>query len=270
MEGTPKFTDHDANQKHRPLDTTRFGEPEPVVLRFLDRVAAGRPRDSVRILDVGCGRGSRVAWLCDAGWDAWGADIVEDYIEAGRPYFDRRGFGAERLKAIDGELPFEEEAFDVVLSDQVVEHVQDLDGFVAGIARVSRRGSAGLHVYPATMRPLEPHLRQPLVHWLPRGTPRRAAIGAATRAGVGVNYFAERGKREQARIFAEFSEGETCYRLLGNVVRTFDEHGFATDTGSLPREKMRERLAGLPPSAVAAAASVYSRFLHTYLATTRR
>lgn len=264
----PKFTDHEQNLKHKPLDDTTRGRPEPVILDFLRNAAARAPLSTMRILDVGCGRGSRVAWLIDEGWDAWGCDIVEDYLESARPFFSRRGWQADRLRLITGsELPFDAASFDVILSDQVIEHVADLDAFVAGIARVQRPAAHGMHVFPATWRPVEPHLRAPLVHWLPKGKARHAAISVAVRAGLSVDYFSQFDATTRTAIYARFSDEETYYRPRRQIRRAFEAHGMKTFMRSPARDKVHARLPVLPGPFVHPAAAVYSLMLQTYVTT---
>jgi SAM-dependent methyltransferase len=64
-------------------------------------------------------------------------------------------------------LPFEDEAFDVVFSNAVVEHVGgavEQRQFVAEALRVGRRAFI---TTPNRAFPVEVHTRLPLVHWLP-------------------------------------------------------------------------------------------------------
>jgi SAM-dependent methyltransferase len=269
----PKFTDHPGNRKNQPLDTTSYGAPEPIVLELLQRHKRSS-QGPVRVLDVGCGRGSRVAWLCEQGWDAWGYDVVPAYIASGRPFFDRRGWGGERLRLItaDGDgVPFDDAAFDIVLSHMVIEHVADLESFVAGVARVTKLGGVGLHAFPAAFRPIEPHLHQPFVHWLPKGRIRRAAITAAVRTGLGVDYFSELGVTTKAEIYATFSETETFYRLRRTVARTFAAHGLEVDLREVPERKMQYKLGPyFPGHALPLAALAYSLFMRSYVATVKR
>jgi SAM-dependent methyltransferase len=267
----PKFTDHDENRKNEPLDGTHHGRPEGVLLSLLDEATLRAESRPIKILDVGCGRGSLVAWLCANGWDAWGCDVVDNYLRAGRPWFETNGFGTDRLRMIDGSaLPFEPRSFDVVVSDQVIEHVADLGAFVGGIATVSRAGTLGLHVFPASFRPVEPHLRAPIVHWLPKGRVRRSAIKAAIRVGRSVTHFSNLPLDQRAQVYSEFSDTETFYRLRRTVRRTFETHGIATDLRTPALAKVEERKPGLPAPAQRAAARLYSFAMQTYVRTDQR
>lgn len=267
----PKFTEHDENRKNEPLALADIasGRPSSVVLELLAELARQRPSAQVRVLDIGCGRGLHVGWLCEHGFEAYGADVVSEYIERGRPFFESRGWGADRLRLIDAAgLPFHEEDFDLVISDQVIEHVEDLDHFTAGVASVTRHAGLGLHIFPATLRPVEPHLRQPLVHWLPKGAARRRAIRLAARAGVGVTHFHELGPDAQAAIYAQFSETETFYRSRRKVVAAFQRQGLSVDLNWGPAFKLREKLGSrVPAAAVRPLAGLYGVFSQTYVLT---
>ena len=64
-------------------------------------------------------------------------------------------------------LPFDDDAFDVVFSNAVIEHVGDTERqrlFVTEALRVGRRVFV---TTPNRLFPIEVHTRLPLVHWLP-------------------------------------------------------------------------------------------------------
>jgi hypothetical protein len=77
------------------------------------------------------------------------------------------------VSASGTELPYRDEAFDVVFSNSVIEHLGSLErqqAFATEIARVGR----GIFVQtPARGFFLEPHLLTPFVHHLPRAWQRR-------------------------------------------------------------------------------------------------
>ena len=69
-------------------------------------------------------------------------------------------------------LPFTDNAFDLVFSNSVIEHVTDQRAFASEVARVGRKFYVQT---PNKWFPVEPHLLTPLVHWLPYGW-RRAML----------------------------------------------------------------------------------------------
>ena len=72
----PTFTSHGGNIKLRSLEEGPR-EPSQVVRRMVDAAhrRSGVAAGSFRVLDVGCGRGDMVAWLCERGFDAYGVDV---------------------------------------------------------------------------------------------------------------------------------------------------------------------------------------------------
>ena len=124
------------------------------------------PEPGTRILDYGCGEGGLMYRLLNLGFDAYGFDIHER--AAYRSPEDRRRFGFlstgtseqtdQRIDRSTFRLPFPDDAFDVVLSTSVLEHVLDLAPVVAEIARVTRTDGITLHMYPSRASLIEPHM----------------------------------------------------------------------------------------------------------------
>src|SRR5258708_36283254 len=92
-----------------------------------------------------------------------------------------------RFVMADGlRLPFRDQAFDVVHSSAVIEHVGSLAGqcaFVGECCRVARR--AVFITTPNRWFPVEFHTVLPLVHWLPK------EIFRALMRGTGRGFFAD-------------------------------------------------------------------------------
>ena len=266
----PSFTDNGIELKNQRIDSP--SAPPPYVQKFLrdTHEALGRPSmSSVRVLDVGCGRGDTVAWLVSQGWDAYGVDISEGYLERGRQYLREVGENPERLRAIreNSTYPFDSEFFDVVLSDQVIEHVADLPAFCREVARVSAPRCSGLHIFPAKWRPMEVHLHMPLVHWLPKGPIRRAGISGALRLGFGVPYFQNLPLTDRLEIFNRFSDTETYYRSASEVADCLAAAGLQCDIVGPSHDKLKFHLPGLPYLATGGLGWVYRNIFSTVINT---
>lgn len=74
---------------------------------------------SARILDIGCGNGSIVWWLQQAGYDnAFGIDVSKEQIEVGR------GLGVKNILQADLNeyLETNKNAYDMIIARDVIEH----------------------------------------------------------------------------------------------------------------------------------------------------
>lgn len=130
----------------------------------------GTVKPDEKVLDFGCGAGSVVKNLRDDGYDAYGCDInfksdeneqaLQMQVQV-QVQMQEQGF----LRKISTEpylLPFDDNSFSVVISDQVFEHVSDYQTVLAEIRRVMKPGGVSLHIFPSRWRPIEPHLFIPL------------------------------------------------------------------------------------------------------------
>jgi ubiquinone/menaquinone biosynthesis C-methylase UbiE len=188
-------------------------------------------RENLRILDWGSGRGRTVIKLLEMGIDAYGVDIAAGPLKNGADAFRRRGEDPEhRLRLInaDASTPFPDGFFHLVLSDQVFEHVQDLDAVVAELKRVTMPGGMGLHFFPAKWRVVEPHLFVPFVHWLPKNRIRRLYLRAMLKRIPVWEGLEGKTPSQRAQVYYEYSVQKTYYRPLRCIRSTLQRAGFRT------------------------------------------
>lgn len=103
-----------------------------------------------QVLDFGCGAGNTVKAYRAAGHNAFGCDIALPAETA-------------ILKLMpDGMIPFPDDFFDLVISESVLEHVNDYDKAASEIYRVLKPGGICVHNFPSRWRPIEPHVYVPL------------------------------------------------------------------------------------------------------------
>lgn len=116
--------------------------------------AAAPGLESARVLDNGCGLGTYVGRLRPLAAEVWGLEYErERAVEAA----ERLG-GADRLVCAAGEdLPFADASFDVILSNEVIEHVRDDGRACAEMVRVLRPGGRAVIFCPNRWYPVEQH-----------------------------------------------------------------------------------------------------------------
>lgn len=112
------------------------------------------------VLDLGCGNSAIIEEYRALGYEAFGCDFA--FIE-GLPVEILHT--NELIRPIEREpyrLPFTDDFFDVVISDQVFEHVKNYDETLSEIRRVLKSGGISLHFFPSRYTPVEPHVCVPL------------------------------------------------------------------------------------------------------------
>lgn len=189
----------------------------------------GVPAGDLRVLDWGCRRGLTVLKLLELGFDACGVDLDERPLRNGAQLMRARGADPDaRLACLapDGRTPFPAGHFHVVISDQVFEHVRDPDVMLAEMARITRPGGARLHFFPARWCLIEPHLRLPCLHWLPKNALRRWYIRILLRRIPEWRELAGRSASEKVHTYCEYSLYKTYYRPLRTLLAALGRHGF--------------------------------------------
>jgi SAM-dependent methyltransferase len=140
------------------------------------------------------------------------------------------------------------DSFHFVFTHDVLEHVADIDAVTAEIARVTAPGGCGFHVYPGRLRPLEPHLFMPFVHWLPKQNPaRKWLIRACIVCGVDPkwDWLATATSERKADAYWAYCNQETFYRTYRRVRGGFNQVGFEVTPVAADHPSLR-RLSILP------------------------
>jgi ubiquinone/menaquinone biosynthesis C-methylase UbiE len=95
-----------------------------------------------RIMEVGCGTGYAMLNLGLAGVldEAWGCDISRGMLDVCQENADRLGITVHLEQADAEHLPYEDNAFDLVIGHAVLHHLPDLDASFREIYRVLSPG----------------------------------------------------------------------------------------------------------------------------------
>jgi 2-polyprenyl-6-hydroxyphenyl methylase/3-demethylubiquinone-9 3-methyltransferase len=173
---------------------------ETLARRF--RAAGPAPLEGLRILDIGCGAGLLSEPLSRLGARVTGLDPAPAAIEAARAHAEATGAELTYRAGTVEELAAKGEKFDAVLAMEVVEHVEDVSGFVATAASlVAPGGILCLSTLNRTAKSFALAIvgAEYVLRWLPRGTHqwerfvtplelmgalRRAGFVASTRKGL--------------------------------------------------------------------------------------
>ncbi|HVZ52464.1 MAG TPA: bifunctional 2-polyprenyl-6-hydroxyphenol methylase/3-demethylubiquinol 3-O-methyltransferase UbiG [Pseudolabrys sp.] len=127
----------------------------------------------LRMLDIGCGAGILSEPLARLGAEMVGADPAEENIAAAKAHAGEGGLSIDYRATTAEALAAAGERFDVVLAMEVVEHVNDVDAFVATCATMVKPG--GLMLAATLNRTLKSFAlaivgAEYVLRWVPRGT----------------------------------------------------------------------------------------------------
>lgn len=129
--------------------------------------------EGLRLLDIGCGGGLLSEPMARLGAEVVGADASETNISVASLHAQEAGLSIDYRATTAEALAEAGETFDIVLAMEIVEHVADLDLFIAETARMVRPG--GLMVLSTINRTPKAFLlailgAEYVLNWLPRGT----------------------------------------------------------------------------------------------------
>jgi SAM-dependent methyltransferase len=198
---------------------------------ILERAASLSRVSAPRILDFGCGRGEVIEMGRQRGLEVYGVD---------RP----GNVPSDRLKIMEGHrIPFDDAFFDVVISNQVFEHVADPPAALAEISRVLKPGGVFLALFPDSSSWFEGHIGLYFVHRMSRGL-AHAYMMLCHRVGFG---YYRRGKtaREWADFMLHQLETDVFYHSP-NDLRRWWEDAFGAPPSPFERDFMVFRLEQSP------------------------
>ncbi len=89
--------------------------PYPELASFVFRNEPKRPRNEIRILEIGCGPGNNLWYLAHEGFSVAGTDSSGIALEFARRRLEADGLSAELRDAAFPHVPFAHESFDFVL-----------------------------------------------------------------------------------------------------------------------------------------------------------
>lgn len=174
--------DH-ANEERSRLPHVVLDAPSRVLKaeKIVALLGAERFAKARRVLEIGCGSGVIASTLKRMGapdLEVHAVDVVDSRLT-------QDGF---EFRLVEGTtLPYDDDAFDVVITNHVIEHVGDIDAqlhHLSEIRRVLRKDGRVYLAVPNAWRLVEPHFRLPFLSWLPR----RLADRYVRATGKGTHY----------------------------------------------------------------------------------
>ena len=145
-----KFYDRDADiwwNEQEPLSLLRTlaNPPRLGYFRAVLSERLGRDPRGMSALDVGCGGGLLAEEFARLGCAVTGIDPSAPSLATARAHAARSGLHIEYRAGVGEALPCDAASFDIVYCCDVLEHVNDVDGVIAEIARVLKPGGVFLY-----------------------------------------------------------------------------------------------------------------------------
>jgi 2-polyprenyl-6-hydroxyphenyl methylase/3-demethylubiquinone-9 3-methyltransferase len=136
-------------------------------------LAAPKPFEGLRILDIGCGGGLLSEPMARLGAEVVGADAAERNIPVARIHAEQSGLQIDYRHTTAEALAAQGESFDAVLNMEVVEHVADPGAYLRACHALMKPG--GLMVCSTLNRNPKSYLvaiigAEHVMRWLPKGT----------------------------------------------------------------------------------------------------
>lgn len=134
------------NGSHKPLQ-----EMNPVRGGFvIDVLKKFDISSSQKIVEIGCGGGIFSEYIASHGYNILGVDISEKSINVAQEHARMNNVQIDYQVASVYELPFENESFDVVMSSDFLEHLEDLVKAISEMSRILKKG--GLFIFDTISR----------------------------------------------------------------------------------------------------------------------
>jgi 2-polyprenyl-3-methyl-5-hydroxy-6-metoxy-1,4-benzoquinol methylase len=116
---------YDRTNYFSPITKKRYNE-------LLDKFEPFRKTN--RMLDIGCGYGFFLEVARERGWEVYGVEITDDAVDACTKK------GINMFKGDSKDVNFDNESFDVVISIEVIEHLNDPNSYLSKAHDLLRSG----------------------------------------------------------------------------------------------------------------------------------
>lgn len=205
----------------------------------------------IKILDLGCGDGKLIGHICQAlsilrpeykirifGLDVSDANQQEkDYVVKTNQYLSQLhsdNVEVEEMVVIISQdtLPYQENEFDFIITNQVLEHVHDHKFLFKEIYRCLNSNGVNINLFPLREVLWEGHAFMPVVHKIKNLKVRRLFILFFARLGLNKQYHQGKSRHgwnsieEFASTFAHILETDTNYITLRQLRKLADETKF--------------------------------------------
>lgn len=162
---------------------------------------------------------------------------------------EKLGFSPDVIVKLDldsGRYHLPDNYFDIVFSDNVIEHVENLSLFCKEVSRLTVCGGLGAHIFPSHHKIKEPHVKIPFIHWLPKSSIRYRTLKFAIATGIDARWVKvhKLPNDQAAKVYYDYLDQNTHYRQIDDIKVEFEKAALFCDTsltGKIIVEKLFPR-----------------------------
>ena len=224
----------------------------------------GKFDKTIRILDAGCGNCELVSYLQkfvpifndSIGVEVYGFDVSDSKVQFGDYCTKAHQMLAERFDDIDwnarikiistkDKWPFDNSYFDIIVSNQVLEHVQNHHSFFSENYRVQKMDGFAIHLFPLKNYIIEGHVRLPFAHRFNNWHSIYTYLKILSYLRLGKwKYLADKCSVDDfSKSYSDFLSFYCNYLSMSDLIEITRENGFRVGfnfSGNFYYEKLKE------------------------------
>jgi SAM-dependent methyltransferase len=194
------------------------------------------------ILDFGCGNAETVREGLSMGLDIYGTDVFYGAAHDLRPDLQNKGLLGVRVFELvepNRRIPFPDRHFDFIFHNQVMEHVEDIDGVLAELGRVLKDGGVMVSLFPSKESVIEAHCRIPFAHRFRHDSKLGFAyVRALRRIGFGIHH-GDKTPDQWTRDFMDWIHLWCHYRSEREALTAYKRAGFTFERSEIDYVRFR-------------------------------
>ena len=185
------------------------------LLSVVERSAEKDP--SITILDYGCGRGEIIKIARSKKINMYGADIFHNGPSVMKQLSEEGLLGDIIREIRDDRLQFSDKSFDLIICNQVFEHIRDFNKVLGEIQRVLKPGGTLYALFPSKEIYREGHTGIPFLHRFSKNKIRYFYTLVLRQFGLG------RGEKSKEISTAQWVEKKLNYMDTKTFYRSANE-----------------------------------------------
>ena len=185
--------------------------------RYLMDYAVSISDKNDAVLDYGCGGGEMVGDGLNKKLNIFGTDTFYEGGKSKELAISLGLLGKKVFSMKRNRIPFPDRSFDLVICNQVFEHVKELNVVLKEINRILKTGGILLSAFPTKECVYEGHCGIPMIHWFNKESRLRFGYALLLRK-IGFGYFKENKKPERwVMDFLNWLDKYTTYRTRKEI-----------------------------------------------------